>query len=33
MNAAKQYLLDANVFIGAHQKYYGLDFCPGSGRH
>src|SRR5579859_3953954 len=23
------YLLDANVFIQASQRYYGLDFCPG----
>jgi hypothetical protein len=23
------YLLDANVFIQAHQKHYGLDFAPG----
>ena len=22
------YLLDTNVFIQAHQKWYGLDFCP-----
>lgn len=22
------YLLDANVFIEAKQRYYGLDFCP-----
>ena len=23
------YLLDANVFIEAHRRYYGLDFAPG----
>lgn len=23
------YLLDANVFIEAHRRYYGLDLCPG----
>jgi len=23
------YLLDADVFIGAKNSYYGLDFCPG----
>lgn len=23
------YLLDANVFIEAHQRYYGFDLCPG----
>jgi len=23
------YLLDANVFIQAHQAHYGLDFAPG----
>ena len=22
------YLLDANVFIEARRRYYGLDFCP-----
>ena len=22
------YLLDANVFIEAQNRYYGLDFCP-----
>jgi len=28
------YLLDANVFIEAKNRYYGLDFCPASGpRH
>ncbi len=23
------YLLDANVFIDAKNRYYGFDFCPG----
>jgi hypothetical protein len=23
------YLLDSNRFIEAHQRWYGLDFCPG----
>lgn len=23
------FLLDTNVFIEAHQRYYGLDLCPG----
>ena len=23
------YLLDANVFIEAHRRYYGIDFAPG----
>jgi hypothetical protein len=23
------YLLDANVYIEAHQRYYGMDLCPG----
>jgi hypothetical protein len=22
------YVLDANIFIEAKQRYYGLDFCP-----
>ena len=22
------YLLDANVFMSAHNLHYGLDFCP-----
>mgnify|MGYP006298525777 CR=1 FL=1 len=22
------YLLDANVFIEAKNRYYGMDFCP-----
>lgn len=24
-----QFVLDANVFIGAHRSYYPLDLCPG----
>ena len=27
MNGA--FVLDANVFIEAHRRYYGLDLCPG----
>ena len=23
------HLLDANIFIGSHQRHYGMDFCPG----
>lgn len=29
MSDGKRYVLDANVFIEAHQRYYGLDVCPG----
>ena len=29
MSVGKRYVLDANVFIEAHQKYYGFDICPG----
>ncbi len=29
MSDGKRYLLDANVFIEAHRKYYGFGFCPG----
>ncbi len=25
----KRYVLDANAFIQAKRKFYGLDFCPG----
>lgn len=28
----RRYLLDANVFIEAHQKYYAFDLCPGFWR-
>ena len=24
-----KYVLDANAFIQAKRKFYGLDFCPG----
>lgn len=24
------YLLDSNVFIEAHRRFYGIDFVPGS---
>lgn len=27
--ASEKYLLDANAFIQAKRKFYGLDFCPG----
>ena len=26
---ARVFTLDANVFIEAHRRYYGLDLCPG----
>jgi hypothetical protein len=29
MSGGKRYVLDANVFIQAHQTYYGFDTCPG----
>ena len=29
MNANRRYVLDANVFIEAHQKHYSFDICPG----
>jgi hypothetical protein len=29
MSVGKRYVLDANVFITAHQSYYAFDFCPG----
>ena len=29
---ADRYVLDANVFIEAHQRYYSLDVCPGFWR-
>ncbi len=25
----KKYVLDTNVFIEAHRRYYGFDLCPG----
>ena len=32
MSGGKRYVLDANVFIQAHQTYYGFDICPGFWR-
>lgn len=29
MSDGKQYVLDANVLIEAHQRYYSFDICPG----
>jgi hypothetical protein len=29
MSDGRRYVLDANVFIEAHQRYYGFDICPG----
>jgi len=29
MTTAKHYVLDANVFIEAHKRYYACDICPG----
>lgn len=29
MEAIRRYVLDANVFIEAKQRYYGFDVCPG----
>lgn len=29
MSASKGFVLDANVFITAHQQYYRFDVCPG----
>jgi hypothetical protein len=29
MSAARRFLLDANIFIEAHRRYYGLDVCIG----
>src|SRR5712692_4581022 len=29
MSAGKRYILCANVFIQAHQTYYGFEICPG----
>lgn len=29
MSAAVRYLLDSNVLIEAHRRYYGFDLCPG----
>jgi len=29
MAESRTFLLDANVFIDAHRRYYGFDLCPG----
>jgi hypothetical protein len=29
MNVSRRYLLDANAFIEASNRYYGFDICPG----
>jgi hypothetical protein len=29
MSDGKRYVLDANVFIEAHQRHYAFDICPG----
>jgi len=29
MSAPDRFVLDANAFIEAHQRYYGFDICPG----
>ncbi len=29
MSGSKRYVLDANVFIEAKNKYYGFNLCPG----
>jgi len=29
MSVSDRYVLDANVFIEAKNKYYGFDICPG----
>lgn len=28
-NIGHRYLLDSNILIDAHRKYYGFDLCPG----
>lgn len=32
MSGSRRYILDANVFIQAHQRYYPFDTCPGFWR-
>jgi hypothetical protein len=32
MSGSKRYVLDANVFIEAENKFYGFDLCPGYWR-
>jgi hypothetical protein len=29
MRSSTRFLLDANVFIEAHRRYYAFDICPG----
>jgi hypothetical protein len=29
MRSSARFLLDANVFIEAHRRYYAIDICPG----
>ena len=29
MSASSRYLIDSNVLIEAHRRYYGFDLCPG----
>jgi len=29
MTPSRRYVLDANVFIEAHKRYYAFDICPG----
>lgn len=29
MSGGKRFVLDANIFIEAHQSYYAFDICPG----
>jgi hypothetical protein len=29
MTSPPRYVLDANVFIEAHKRYYAFDICPG----
>lgn len=28
MSVSRRFVLDANIFIEAHQRYYGFDICP-----
>lgn len=32
MSGSRPYVLDANIFIAAHQRYYGFNICPGFWR-
>ena len=32
MAESRKYLLDANILIEAHKRYYGFDLCPGFWR-